>query len=38
MTWGVGDSEMPRYLSYCNVAEECRNINQLYKIVDLIAP
>jgi uncharacterized protein with von Willebrand factor type A (vWA) domain len=38
MTWGVGDSEMPRYLSYCNVAEECRNINQLYKTVDLIAP
>lgn len=38
MTWGVGDSEMPRYLPYCDVAEECRNLNQLYKIVDLIAP
>jgi uncharacterized protein with von Willebrand factor type A (vWA) domain len=38
MTWGVGDSEMPRYLPYCDVAEECRNINQLYKVVDLIAP
>jgi uncharacterized protein with von Willebrand factor type A (vWA) domain len=38
MTWGVGDSEMPRYTSYCDVAEECRNINQLYKVVDLIAP
>jgi hypothetical protein len=38
MTWGVGDSEMPRYLPYCDVAEECRSINQLYKIVDLIAP
>ncbi len=38
MTWGVGDSEMPRYSPYCDVAEECRNINQLYKVVDLIAP
>src|SRR5213594_941128 len=36
MTWGVGDSEMPRYAPYCDVAEECRNLNQLYKIVDLI--
>ena len=38
MTWGVGDSEMPRYVPYCDVAEECRNINQLYKVVDLIVP
>ncbi|MET0642933.1 MAG: VWA domain-containing protein [Candidatus Binatia bacterium] len=38
MTWGVGDSEMPRYVPYCDVAEECRNINQLYKVVDLIGP
>jgi uncharacterized protein with von Willebrand factor type A (vWA) domain len=38
MTWGVGDSEMPRYIPYCDVAEECRNINQLYKVVDLIVP
>jgi uncharacterized protein len=38
MTWGVGDSEMPRYAPYCDVAEECRNINQLYKVVDLIVP
>ena len=38
MTWGVGDSEMPRYAPHCDVAEECRSINQLYKIVDLIAP
>jgi uncharacterized protein len=38
MTWGVGDSEMPRYAPYCDVAEECRNINQLYKVVDLIGP
>ena len=38
MTWGVGDSEMPRYAPNCHLAEECRSINQLYKIVDLIAP
>ena len=38
MTWGIGDSEMPRYSPHCHIAEECRSINQLYKIVDLIAP
>jgi uncharacterized protein with von Willebrand factor type A (vWA) domain len=38
MTWGVGDSEMPSYVPYCDIAEECRNINQLYKVVDLIVP
>jgi uncharacterized protein with von Willebrand factor type A (vWA) domain len=36
MTWGIGDSEMPRYAPHCHLAEECRSINQLYKIVDLI--
>jgi uncharacterized protein with von Willebrand factor type A (vWA) domain len=38
MTWGIGDSEMPRYAPHCDVAAECRSISQLYKIVDLIAP
>ena len=38
ITWGIGDSEMPRYTPYCDAAEECRSINQLYKIVDLIVP
>jgi uncharacterized protein len=38
ITWGVGDSEMPRYAPHCDVAEECRNLNQLYKVVDLIVP
>ena len=38
MTWGIGDSEMPRYAPHCHIAEECRSINQLYKIVDLIVP
>ncbi len=37
-TWGVGDSEMPRYKPYCDVVEECRNINQLYKVIDRIVP
>jgi uncharacterized protein with von Willebrand factor type A (vWA) domain len=38
MTWGVGDSEMPRYAPYCKVAEECRNIGQLYNLIEAIAP
>jgi uncharacterized protein with von Willebrand factor type A (vWA) domain len=38
LTWGVGDSEMLRYAPYCDVVEECRNINQLHKVIDLIAP
>jgi uncharacterized protein len=38
MTWGIGDSEMPRYAPHCHVAEECRSISQLYKVVDLVVP
>ena len=38
ITWGVGDSEMPCYVPYCDVAEECRNLSQLQKIVELIVP
>jgi uncharacterized protein with von Willebrand factor type A (vWA) domain len=34
MTWGFGDSEMDRYQPYCDVVEECRNLNQLYRVVD----
>jgi uncharacterized protein len=34
MTWGFGDSEMDRYLPHCDVVEECRNLNQLYKVID----
>lgn len=37
LTWGVGDSEMPLYVSYCDVAEECRNIGQLYRLIDRMA-
>ncbi|MBI4515888.1 MAG: VWA domain-containing protein [Deltaproteobacteria bacterium] len=34
MTWGFGDSEMDRYLPHCDLVEECRNLNQLYKVID----
>ena len=34
LTWGFGDSEMDRYLPFCDLAEECRNLNQLYRVVD----
>lgn len=34
MTWGFGDSEMDRYRPHCDVVEECRNLNQLYRIID----
>ena len=32
--WGFGDSVMDRYLPACDVAEECRNLRQLSKVVD----
>ncbi len=32
MTWGFGDSEMDRYAPYCTFVEECRNLNQLYRV------
>jgi hypothetical protein len=34
LTWGYGDSEMPRYTPHCDVVEECRNIDQLGKIIE----
>ena len=36
LTWGFGDSEMPQYIPYCDVVEECRNVSQLYKVIDRI--
>jgi uncharacterized protein with von Willebrand factor type A (vWA) domain len=33
-TWGFGDSEMDRYGPFCDLVEECRNLNQLYRVVD----
>ena len=32
--WGFGDSVMDKYLPYTDVAEECRNLRQLSKVVD----
>jgi uncharacterized protein with von Willebrand factor type A (vWA) domain len=34
--WGFGDSVMDRYMPYCDVVEECRNLRQLSKVVDQI--
>jgi uncharacterized protein with von Willebrand factor type A (vWA) domain len=34
MTWGFGDSEMDRYAPHCTLVEECRNLNQLYHVID----
>ncbi len=34
LTWGFGDSEMDRYHPFCDMVEECRNLNQLYRVVD----
>jgi uncharacterized protein with von Willebrand factor type A (vWA) domain len=32
--WGFGDSVMDKYVPYCDVAEECRNLKQLTRLVD----
>jgi hypothetical protein len=32
--WGFGDSVMDKYLPYTTIAEECRNLRQLSRIVD----
>jgi uncharacterized protein with von Willebrand factor type A (vWA) domain len=32
--WGFGDSVMDRYMPYCDVVEECRNLRQLSRVVD----
>jgi hypothetical protein len=34
--WGFGDSVMDRYVPYCDIVEECRNLRQLSRIVDQI--
>src|SRR6202158_721062 len=34
LTWGFGDREMDRYLPYCDIDEEPRNLNQLYRVID----
>jgi uncharacterized protein with von Willebrand factor type A (vWA) domain len=32
--WGFGDSVMDKYLPHVTIAEECRNLKQLSKVVD----
>ncbi len=32
--WGFGDSVMDKYLPYTDIAEECRNLKQLSRLVD----
>lgn len=34
LTWGFGDSEMDRYMPHCDLVEECRNLKQLYAVID----
>jgi hypothetical protein len=34
--WGTGDSEMKRYLPYCNIAKECNSLRQLERVIDSI--
>jgi uncharacterized protein len=38
MTWGWGDSEMPRYQTFCNVVRQCATAQQLERAVsDVVA-
>jgi len=32
--WGIGDSEMKKYLPYCNIARECNTLSQLERAID----
>jgi uncharacterized protein len=33
MTWGFGDSEMPRYATFCNVVRQCATAQQLERAI-----
>ena len=38
MIWGMGDSEMPRYATYCSVVRQCSTARQLERaIADIVA-
>jgi uncharacterized protein with von Willebrand factor type A (vWA) domain len=38
MTWGFGDSEMPRYYTFCSVVRQCATARQLERAVsDIVA-
>ena len=32
--WGLGDSEMKRYLPYCHLAKECNTVKHLERTMD----
>ncbi len=34
--WGIGDSEMKRYLPCCYLVKECSTVNHLQRLVDLL--
>jgi uncharacterized protein with von Willebrand factor type A (vWA) domain len=37
-SWGIGDSEMPRYAPYCRIVRQCSTLQQLERVVsDLLA-
>jgi len=37
-SWGIGDSEMPRYAPYCRIVRPCSTVEQLERVVsDLLA-
>ncbi len=37
-SWGVGNSEMPRYTPYCRIVRQCGTVQQLERVVsDLLA-
>jgi len=33
-SWGIGDSEMPRYEPYCTLARPCATVHQLERVVN----
>ena len=38
MAWGLGDSEMPRYATFCTVVRQCATAQQLERAVsDIVA-
>ncbi len=38
MAWGWGDSEMPRYATYCSIVRQCSTAKQLERaITDIVA-
>jgi len=37
-SWGVGDSEMPRYMPHCRIVRQCGTVQQLERVVsDLLS-